>query len=94
MTDLGNTTYESIVSIMSDLWLSYRDTEAFDELFEYADVAFPLAFALQHNIIDTTVAAESIIREAFALLLDTVGVDDDGFDNLDELFLSSGTVAE
>lgn len=89
MTDPGSTTYESMVSILSALWLDYRDTEAFEALFEYADLAFPLAFALEHGIVDTTERVEAIVREAYALLLDTVGVDDSGFDVLEDVLAAS-----
>jgi hypothetical protein len=94
MTETGNTTYESVVSILAELWLDYREDEAFEELFEYADLAFPLAFALQHGMIDTTERAEGIIREAFGLLLDMLGVEDSGFDELDELLDSAGVLEQ
>jgi hypothetical protein len=94
MSDPGNTTYESIVSIMAELWLDYREDEAFTELYEYADLAFPLAFALQYGIIDTTEKAEAMIREAFGLLLDTLEAEDSGFDNLNELLVSVGVMEE
>jgi len=94
MTSPGNTTYESMVSIMSGLWLDYRDDEAFAELFDYGDLAFPLAFALQYGIIDTTERAEAMIREVFGLLLDTLEAVDEGFDSLNELLVSVGKMTE
>ena len=94
MTSPGNTTYESMVSIMSGLWLDYRDDEAFAELFDYGDLAFPLAFALQYGIIDTTERAEAMIREVFGLLLDTLEAEDEGFDSLNELLVSVGKMTE
>ena len=94
MSDPGNTTYESIVSILAELWLDYREDDAFTELFEYADLAFPLAFAMQYGIIDTTERAEGIISEAFGLLLDTLEAEDSGFHDLDELLTSVGRLEE
>jgi hypothetical protein len=94
MTETGNTTYESMVSILAELWLDYREDDAFEELFEYADLAFPLAFAMQYGIIDTTERAEGIIHEAFGLLLDTLEAEDDGFDDLNELLVSAGVMEE
>ena len=94
MSDPGNTTYESIVSIMAELWLDYREDDAFAELYEYADIAFPLAFSLQYGIIDTTEKAEAMIREAFGLLLDILEAEDSGFHDLDELLTSVGRLEE
>jgi hypothetical protein len=94
MTSHGNTTYESVVSILAEMWLDYRNDEAFEELFEYADLAFPLAFALQYGIIDTTERAEAMIREVFGLLLDTLEAEDEGFDSLNELLVSVGKMTE
>ena len=84
------TTYENKTAILADLWTNYRDEEAFAELFEYADLSFPIAFAVFHGIVDTTERAQSLIDEAFGLLLEVVGVDDDGFDSLDDLLDAAG----
>jgi hypothetical protein len=89
MTDPGSTTYENKVAIMADLWTNYREEDAFSELFEYADLSFPLAFALFHNMIDTTDSVEKVVSEAFALLLDVLGVEDVAFEKLDTLLAFS-----
>ena len=83
------TSYENKVDILADVWTNYREEEAFADLFAYADISFPLAFMLKAGIVDTTERAEGFINEAFDILLDVVGIDDEGFDNLDELFASA-----
>lgn len=83
------TSYENKVDILADLWTNYREEEAFADMFAYGDISFPLAFMLKAGIVDTTERAEGFINEAFDILLDVVGLDDEGFDNLDDLFAST-----
>jgi hypothetical protein len=72
----------------------YSDTEAFDDLFAFADLALPLAFAIEHGFVESTEAAAGLINDTFRLLLDTVGTDDLGFTDINDLFLRAGTVSE
>jgi hypothetical protein len=79
------TSIETQVEIISDLWLDHQDKLAFKSLFKYADLAFPLAFAIDNDIVDLTDKASAHIQEAFALFLSTMGVTDSGFTSLDDI---------
>lgn len=83
---MTETSYEDKVDILADLWINYREEEAFADLFAYGDISFPLAFMLKAGIVDTTERAEGFINEAFALLLEVVNAEDTGYTGLDELF--------
>lgn len=90
MTNPGETTYEDKVSILAELWLDYRDEDAFTSLFEYSDLAFPLAFALHHQIIERNDRVDGFISETFDLLCDTLGIEEDaGYSNLDEMMIDA-----
>lgn len=80
------TSIESQVRILSTLWVDYRDQEAFEGLFEYADIAFPLAFAIDYGIVELTDKASAHVQEAFNLFLTTVDAADVGFSSLEEIF--------
>lgn len=89
------TSYENQVAILADLWTNYREEEAFAELFEFADLSFPLAFALFHGMIDTTEAVQNLVGETFRLLLEVLSiVEDEGFQNLDEVFATAGGIGD
>lgn len=79
------TTFENKSSILADLWLNYKDDENFQDFIEYNDLGLPLAYCVANGIIETTAKATSFIEEAFALLLDGLGQEDTGYDNLDNL---------
>ena len=89
MTDLGSTDYDKRVEILSDLYVNYRDAEAFSDLFEYADLAFAIAFMIHHNIIDSTDRVSGFVDETFGLLISTLEIEDTGFSDIDELLVAA-----
>jgi hypothetical protein len=80
------TAFDIRCEILSDLWMEYRDDEAFKELIEYADLGFPLAYAIFNGIVPRVEQAEDFINGTFDLLLQSLGVEDTGFENLNGLF--------
>ena len=86
------TEFRSKLEILADLWLEYRDDEAFKELFEYSDLGFPLAYAIANGIVESNSIAEQFIEETYNLLLATLGVEDTGFESLNDLLeIAEGT---
>lgn len=83
------TTIENQVIILSDLWLNYRYDEEFADFIEYNDLGLPLAYAISEGIVKITDQAQSFIEETFSLLLAGVGVEDTGFETLDEVLSSA-----
>ena len=73
--------------ILSELWMDYRDDENFDDLFNYGDLAFPLAYAVTNDIIESNESVEKFIVEVFDLLVSSMGLEDTGFEDLDDIFL-------
>jgi hypothetical protein len=82
---MTTTTYEDKCSILSDLWLNYRNDTQFVDFVEYNDMGLPLAYAISEGIVDSTEIASGFINETFDLLLAGLGVEDTGFDSLDSV---------
>jgi hypothetical protein len=82
---MTETTFENKVSILADLWLDYRDEEAFQDFINYNDLGLPLAYLLDNGIVDKTDKAIDFIEETFALLLSGLETEDTGFRNLNHL---------
>ena len=81
-----NTThFSNKCDILADLWMNYRDDETFEDFIEYNDLGLPLAYMVQNSIVKIESTGESLIEETFDLLLGAVGVDDQGFETLDDL---------
>jgi hypothetical protein len=79
------TAIESKVNILSDFWMSFRDDEQYTDIIEYGDLAFPLSYAIENEIVKLTPRAETFIDEVFELLCSALGIEDTGFDSLDEM---------
>jgi hypothetical protein len=80
------TTFENKCRILSDLWTDLRDDEEFEEYVKYNDLGLPLAYMIDRTIIEETPITKAFVEEAFTLLLDLLDIDDEGFEELDDLF--------
>ena len=86
------TTIENQVLILSDLWLNYRYDEEFVDFIQYNDLGLPLAYAISEGIVKLTETAQGFIEETFSLLLAGVGVEDTGFETLDDVLSAEGSL--
>jgi len=84
MTD-NLTAFSNQCGILSSLWMLYRDDKDFVDFVEYNDLGLPLAYAIENNIVVPQPPAEELVRETFSLLLASLKVDDEGFEDLDEI---------
>lgn len=82
---MEQTTLENKINILSELWMNYRDESEFQDFIEYNDIGLPLSYAISSGIVKTTDRANSFINETFDLLLAGLGVEDQGFESLDEI---------
>lgn len=80
------TDFSAKTSILADLWMDYRDDENFKEFIEYNDLGLPIAYAIDNGIVDVSPMAEQFLNESFRLLLAALGLEDEGFDNINDLF--------
>lgn len=80
------TTYSNRCKILSDLWLQYTDEESLQDFFSYNDLGLSLAFAISEGIVESTQLAEGYVNETFDLLLEATGLEDAGFEDLDQIF--------
>ena len=84
-----STTFKAKCEILGELWIKYRDEETLEDFFEYNDLSLPLAFLISEEIVtDKNSAIEGFIEESFMLLLSAVGLEDKGFDNLDDILIN------
>ena len=87
---MTTTTFENKCIILSDLWLNYRDDEQFEDFIQYNDMGLPLAYALSEGIVKGTELSDKFIDETFDLLLTGLGLDDENWQSLDDLLISTG----
>lgn len=76
---------ETKAFILADLWINFRNADNFADFIEYNDIGLPLAYAVANNIASPTEKTWSFIDETFTLLLAGLGMDDTGFETLDDI---------
>lgn len=79
------TAFKTKCQILAQLWMEYRDDVEFKDFIEYNDLGLPLAYAIAEGIVEKTDIASNFINEAFDILLSALGVEDTGFDSLEDL---------
>lgn len=83
------TRYEDKLTILAELWLNYRDDENLQDFIEYNDIGLPMAYLLANDIVKPGQESEKFINETFQLLLETLEVEDSGFESFDDVLEAS-----
>ena len=81
------TTFENKCLILAELWIDYRDEPDFKDFVSYNDLGLPLGFLIGEGLVTPSNKAKEMLEETFDMLLVSLGVEDAGFTNLDELML-------
>lgn len=77
--------FSNKVSILSELWMNYRDDEGFQDFVQYNDLGLPLAYILLNEIAAPTQASEIYINETYDLFLGALGLPDEEYVALDQM---------
>ena len=86
------TDFSNKITILSDLWINYRDDDDFDDFIQYNDLGLPLAYLVNTELAAVTDTGRIYIEETFNLLCAALDIDLDGeYNSLIEMFnLSEG----
>lgn len=78
-------------AILADMWREELDNESLQELFEYGDIGFPLAYVIQEDIVPQTLVAQKYIDDLWEKTLLYLGIEDTGeYESFDEMALDAG----
>ena len=84
MTDFSN-----ICDILGQLYSEYREDPGFSEFIEFNDLGLPLAYLEKEHLCAVTGDGEKYIAETWQLFLASLRLEDEGFENLDEVLAAS-----
>ena len=84
MATAGNT-FDNKITILSELWMNYREDEDLKDFIEYNDLGLPLAYFIMNEIVLPTEQSEIYINETYNLFIASLGVEDKEWTSLDEL---------
>jgi hypothetical protein len=65
--------------------MNYRMDEEFRDFVEYNDIGLPISYALANSIVLPTKMSNDFINETFNLFLAGLGIEDEGFENLEDI---------
>ena len=85
MTDFSNT-----CGILGELYFNYKEDLGFKEFIEFNDLGLPLAYLIKENLCESTPLGEKYISGTWELFLASLKIEDEGFQNLDEVLAAAG----
>jgi hypothetical protein len=80
------TDFNNKVSILADLWINYQGDREMKDFIEFNDIGLPLAYLVNEKLAVETEGGSRFIEETFDLLMVALGIEDTGFEFLDEVF--------
>ena len=75
--------------ILGDLYSNYGQDPEFQDFIEFNDLGLPLAYLSNGGLCELSTDGERYIEETWTLFIQSLGIEDTGFDNLDEMFQSA-----
>ncbi len=81
MTDFSNK-----IDILGDLYANYRSDEDFKDFIEFNDLGLPLAYLTREGLCEVSDDGERYISETWELFVKSLGIEDIGFNDIDEMF--------
>lgn len=79
------TDFGSKVSILGELWANYQGDKNMSDFFEFNDIGLPLAYLVAEKLATATDEGSRFIEETFDLFMEALGIEDTGFEFLDEV---------
>ena len=81
------TNFESICSILSELWMDYKSDKYFKDFIEYNDIGLPIAFLIDNELVEPTTLATQYVYETWDIFLSALEIKEDlGWESLEDLF--------
>lgn len=85
------TTFSNKTYILVQLWSFYRSTDHFVEFVDYYKLGFDLSWFVGRGYSEPTEKGTLYINEIWDKLLDQIGIQDTGFEDIDDV-LTAGNV--
>lgn len=75
--------------ILGDLYANYGQDPELKDFIEFNDLGLPLAYLSNEGLCELSTDGERYIEETWTLFIKSLGIEDTGFDNIDEMFQAS-----
>ena len=89
------TDFTKVCEILGTLYVNYKDDDGLQDFIEFNDLGLPLAFLTSENLCEVSDDGARYITETWALFVESLGLEDIGFETLDQMLsLSEGGTPE
>jgi len=83
----GLTSFETMCSILAELWSNYRQDKELEDFIEYNDLGLPLAFLIDSSLVDASPMAKDYVVETWQIFLAALGLENDiEWKSLEQIF--------
>lgn len=83
------TTFSNKVNILGQLYSDYGQDPEFRDFVEFNDLGLPLAYLYNEGLFELSADGKKCIEETWTLFAESLGIEDTGFENIDEMFEAS-----
>jgi hypothetical protein len=80
------TDFSKQVEILAQFYMSARDNSEVSDFIEFNDIGLPLAYLTAEGLCDISDDGKKYVAETWELFLASFGLQDTGFDSLDDIF--------
>ena len=81
------TSFESMCSILAELWMDYKTDKYFKDFIEYNDIGLPIAFLVSNELVEPNKIAIQYVYETWNIFLAALEIKEDlGWESLEDLF--------
>ena len=83
------TGFSSKCEILGALYANYGQDPEFRDFVEFNDLGLPLAYLSNEGLCELSTDGERYIEETWTLFVKSLGIEDTGFEDIDEMFQAS-----
>ena len=83
------TGFSNKCQILSSLYANYREDPEFSDFAEFNDLGLPLAYLSHEGLCELSTDGERYIEETWLLFVKSLGLEDTGFEDINEMFQAS-----
>ena len=84
------TDFSKQVEILGEFYINYREDSELKDFLEFNDIGLPLAYLSSEGLCDISDDGKKYVAESWEMFLLAMGITDEGFENLGEIFAKTG----
>ena len=84
------TDFSNQINILGEFYINYREDSELKDFLEFNDIGLPLAYLASEGLCEISDDGKKYVAESWEMFLLAMGITDEGFENLGEIFAKTG----